>query len=165
MTTPSQPTPKIVCLCGSTQLEKAADRFNRENLDLRVQVVRLEEENACTRDDVRVSLVTDFEAQILELRAQRDIVLAQLAQWKKNYYDVADALTRESTGPEDLCKQARKLRDRLDQCREALEASQRLLQEQHSLLIAAHEHIDWTRSDAILEANETALQRLESEPR
>lgn len=31
-------------------------------------------------------------------------------EWKKKYYDVADAVCRESHGVEDLCRQARELR-------------------------------------------------------
>jgi predicted butyrate kinase (DUF1464 family) len=32
-------------------------------------------------------------------------------EWEARYYDVADAICRESTGVEDLMRQARKLRD------------------------------------------------------
>ncbi len=38
---------------------------------------------------------------------------AEAEQWKKKYYDVADAITRESSGVEDLCQQARNLRTAL----------------------------------------------------
>lgn len=35
---------------------------------------------------------------------------AELKLWKKKYYDVADAITRESFGVEDLCRQVREIR-------------------------------------------------------
>lgn len=40
-------------------------------------------------------------------------------KWKKKYYDVADAITRESTGVEDLCRQATDMRAELQRLREA----------------------------------------------
>jgi hypothetical protein len=42
--------------------------------------------------------------------------------YEKAYYDVADALCRESTGTEDLCRQARQLRKDLAEARRIAEA-------------------------------------------
>lgn len=41
-----------------------------------------------------------------ENAALRDVI----EQWKCRYYDVADAICRESNGPQDLCRQAWALR-------------------------------------------------------
>jgi hypothetical protein len=39
---------------------------------------------------------------------------AEVEKWKGRYYDVADAVTSESTGVEDLCRQARQTRETCD---------------------------------------------------
>jgi hypothetical protein len=48
--------------------------------------------------------------------------------YEKAYYDVADALCRESTGTEDLCRQARQLRKDLAEARRIAEAYRYVLQ-------------------------------------
>lgn len=45
----------------------------------------------------------------------------ELEEWKRKYYDVADAVTRESFGVEDLCAQARAIRHERDRYRTELE--------------------------------------------
>jgi len=45
----------------------------------------------------------------------------QVEEWKKKYYDVADAITRESFGVDDLCKQARAIRHSRDRYRKELD--------------------------------------------
>jgi hypothetical protein len=40
-----------------------------------------------------------------------DALTAEVEKWKGRYYDVADAVTSESTGVEDLCRQARQTRE------------------------------------------------------
>jgi BMFP domain-containing protein YqiC len=43
-----------------------------------------------------------------------DALTAEVEKWKGRYYDVADAVARESTGVEDLCRQARQTRETCD---------------------------------------------------
>jgi len=46
---------------------------------------------------------------------------AEVQVWQKRYYDVADCITRESFGVEDLCKQATQIRQERDQLRAEVE--------------------------------------------
>jgi hypothetical protein len=57
---------------------------------------------ATTLEEAR-GVIDRQETLIAELRRDK-------ARLESNYYDVADAITRESSGVEDLCKQARELR-------------------------------------------------------
>lgn len=52
---------------------------------------------------------------------------AERDEWRKKYFDVADAVCRESTGVEDLCKQARETRIKLGRALESLEECAELL--------------------------------------
>jgi BMFP domain-containing protein YqiC len=44
-------------------------------------------------------------------QSEIDALTAEVEKWKGRYYDVADAVARESTGVEDLCRQARQTRE------------------------------------------------------
>ena len=44
----------------------------------------------------------------------------ELERWKHKYYEVADAITRESYGNDDLCAQARAIRHERDRYRDEL---------------------------------------------
>ena len=57
---------------------------------------------ATTLEEAR-GVIDRQQALIAELRREK-------ARLESNYYDVADAITSESSGVEDLCKQARELR-------------------------------------------------------
>jgi predicted nuclease with TOPRIM domain len=78
--------------------------------ELECENVKLSAETR-TADGVKWSEISEmwrhkFEAaerELAELRKDK-------ARLESNYYDVADAITRESSGVEDLCKQARELR-------------------------------------------------------
>lgn len=59
-------------------------------------------------------------ASLTQLRAENERV-------KKDYFDVADALCRESKSPEDLCNQARALRVELEWANRTIEGVYRLL--------------------------------------
>lgn len=61
--------------------------------------------------------------EALELEKSR--LERENALWKKRYYDVADAITRESTGSDDLCRQAREIRAENARLRDALEYANR----------------------------------------
>lgn len=50
----------------------------------------------------------------------------QRNKWMQNYYDVADAVCRESSGPKDLCRQARSIRRELDCSRKMQLTSEKL---------------------------------------
>ena len=54
-------------------------------------------------------------AQLIEQQA------AEMATAKKNYYDVADCICMESSSVEDLCRQARKLRETIEQQAQEIE--------------------------------------------
>jgi len=43
-----------------------------------------------------------------------DALAAEVEKWKGQYYDVADAVARESTGVVDLCRKARQTRENCD---------------------------------------------------
>ena len=53
---------------------------------------------------------TIVELAIEEFGAELEALRAENATWKNAYYDVADAVARESTSTEDLCNQARNIR-------------------------------------------------------
>lgn len=53
------------------------------------------------------------EQEVAAIKRELAAVSAERDQWKKNYYDVADAICRESTSTEDLCNKARLLRQQL----------------------------------------------------
>jgi hypothetical protein len=48
--------------------------------------------------------------RIAELERENAALRDVIEQWKCRYYDVADAICRESNGPQDLCRQAWALR-------------------------------------------------------
>lgn len=53
------------------------------------------------------------EHELAQLRAEVD----RLKHWENGYFDVADALTRESTGVKDLVRQATEIREERDALR------------------------------------------------
>ena len=55
----------------------------------------------------RLNMIADKE--IKKRERENAELLAQIEALKCKYYDVADAICRESSGPEDLCRQAREL--------------------------------------------------------
>lgn len=55
------------------------------------------------------TLAVTPEYSMLEVHARE--LERELEKWKRKYYDVADAITRESFGVEDLCAQARAIRE------------------------------------------------------
>jgi hypothetical protein len=67
------------------------------------------------------------------LTKERDALRTERDHWKKCYYDVADAVARESTSCEDLCRQATEtrrerdaLKDEVQRLRDAGEAAKEL---------------------------------------
>lgn len=65
----------------------------------------------------------------------------QEKDWKSKYMDVADAITRESSGVEDLCAQARQIRRQRDEweriARDACESEQAMRRRLHEMGIRA----------------------------
>jgi len=61
-------------------------------------------------DDAQAESAANFEMS----RNQIDALAAEVEKWKGQYYAVADAVARESTGVVDLCRKARQTREDRD---------------------------------------------------
>ena len=88
---------------------------------------------------------------------------SEVSQWRKSYLDLADAVCRESSSPEDACRQARATRAEVAGLREALDGAQTLIRSAAPLSWAAgtsleQDAYEWEkRSDVVLDAIDRAL--------
>jgi hypothetical protein len=62
-------------------------------------------------DEMHCGCVPILRKQLKDARAEAARLADELKKWQKNYYDVADTICRESSGVEDLCRQARETRE------------------------------------------------------
>jgi BMFP domain-containing protein YqiC len=93
----------------ATLAEKLRAYMEAENV-LASALEALRTEGASWTDDERACYLRDHDDRQSEI----DALTAEVEKWKGRYYDVADAVARESTGVEDLCRQARQTRETCD---------------------------------------------------
>jgi chromosome segregation ATPase len=85
------------------------------------EALRCERQEATERERLQIEVAnwkSNFSNAIEQAHNEASAQSARLAEVERNYYDVADAITRESSGPADLCQQARALRARLAKAEE-----------------------------------------------
>ncbi len=72
------------------------------------------------QDHQIAALKADHARAIAKLEADLAGARAEIAEWSRQYNDVADAIARESTGSDDLCNKVRAMRKERDGLRLAM---------------------------------------------